>query len=53
MTERVAERGTKTKPADRNIHPNEGKREKTEPILKDEAATQNEDRRGTKTMQKK
>ena len=49
MTERVAERGTKTKPAEGDIHPNEGKQKKSDPMLKEDAGTQNEDRRGTKT----
>ena len=47
MTERVAERGTKTKPAEGDIHPNEGKQKKSEPMLKEDAGTQNENRRGT------
>ena len=49
MTERVAERGTKTKPAEGDIHPNEGKQKKSDPMLKEDVGTQNEDRRGTKT----
>ena len=49
MTERVTERGTKTKPAERDIHPNEGKQKKSEPMLKEHAETQNEDRRGAET----
>ena len=49
MTERVAERGTKIKPAEGDIHPNEGKQKKSDPMLKEDAGTQNEDRRGTKT----
>ena len=49
MTERVAERGTKTKPAEGDIHPNEVKLKKSEPMLKEDAGTQNEYRRGTTT----
>ena len=49
MTERVAERGTKTKPAEGDIHPNEGKLKKSETMLKEDAGTQKEDRMGTKT----
>ena len=49
MTERVAERGTKTKPAEGGSHPNEGKQKESEPMLKEDAETQNEDRWGTET----
>ena len=49
VTERVAERGTKTKPAERDIHPNEGKQKTSGPKLKEEAGTRNEGRRYTKT----
>ena len=49
MTERVAERGTKTKPAEGGTHPNEGKQKESEPMLKEDAGTQNEDRWGTET----
>ena len=49
MTERVAERGTKIKPAEGDIHPNEGKQKKSEAMLKEDAGTQNEDRTGTET----
>ena len=48
MTERVAERGTKTKPAEGDIHPNEGKQKKSEPMLKEHTGTKNEGRRDTK-----
>ena len=49
VTERVAERGIKTKPAEGNFHPNEEKRKKSEPVLKEDVGTRNKDRRGTKT----
>ena len=49
MTERVAERGTKTKPAEGDIHPNEGKQKKSGLMLKEDAGTRNEGRRDTKT----
>ena len=48
MAERVAERGAKTKPAEGDINRNEDKQKKPEPMLKEDAGTQNEDRRGTK-----
>ena len=44
MAERVAERGTKTKPGEGDINRNEGKQKKSEPMLKEDAGTQNEDR---------
>ena len=49
MTERVTESETETKPAERDVYPNEGKQKKSEPMLKEDAETHNEDRRGTKT----
>ena len=49
VAERVAERGAKAKPAEGDITRNEGKQKKSEPMLKEDAGTQNEDRIGTKT----
>ena len=49
MAERVSERGTKTKPAEGDIHRHEVKQKKSEPMLKEDAGTLNEDRRGTTT----
>ena len=49
MAERVSERGTKTKPAEGDIHRHEVKQKKSEPMLKEDAGTQNEGSRDTKT----
>ena len=49
MAERVSGRGTNTKPAEGDIHRNEGKQKKSESMLKEDAGTQNEGRRDTKT----
>ena len=40
MTERVAERGTKTKPAEGDVHPNDSKQKKSNLMLKEDAGTQ-------------
>ena len=44
MADRVTQRETKTKPAEGDINRNEGKQKKSEPMLKEDAGTQNEDR---------
>ena len=49
MAVSVAERGIKSKRAEGDIHRNECKLKKSEPMLKEDAGTLNEDRRGTTT----
>ena len=49
MVASVAERGTKTKPAEGDSNRTEGEKKISEPMLKEDAGTQNEDRRDTKT----
>ena len=44
----MAERGTTNKPAKEDNHRNEGKKKKSDPMLKENAGTQNEGRRDTK-----